>query len=104
MPWKESNAMEQRNAFITEWSTGEHSMTELSRRFEISRKTAYKWLERFEQNGRTGLAEASRAPHCSPQAIGEKRAAVIVAERQAHPTWGARKIVQSLLRKHPKQQ
>jgi len=102
MPWKESNAMEQRNAFITEWSKGGRSITELSGIFEISRKTAYKWLERYELNGRTGLADGSRAPHQSPQAISIEKAAVIVAERQAHPNWGARKILQSLMRKQPK--
>jgi len=104
MPWKESNAMEQRNAFITEWCKGEHSITELSRIFEISRKTAYKWLERFEHTGRAGLGDGSRAPHHSPQGISRERAAAIVAERQTHPTWGARKIVQSLMRKHPKEE
>jgi len=103
MPWKESHALEQRNAFITEWSKGGHSITELSRIFEISRKTAYKWLERFELHGRTGLAEGSRAPHHSPHAISEEKRVVIVAERQAHPTWGARKIVQSLMRQQPKE-
>lgn len=104
MPWKESNALEQRKAFITEWSKGGRSITELSRFFEISRKTAYKWLERFELGGRAGLADRSRAPQHSPQAIGAERSAVIIAERQAHPNWGARKIVKSLLRKQPKQE
>ena len=98
MPWKESQALEQRNGFITEWSKGEQSITELSRSFEISRKTAYKWLERFERTGRAGLANTSRAPHHSPQAISEEKSVVIVTERQEHPTWGARKIVQSLMR------
>jgi len=102
MPWKESNALEQRNAFITEWSKGEQSITELSRDFDISRKTAYKWLERFELGGRAGLADGNRAPHHSPQAIGEETAAAIMAERQAHPTWGSRKIAQSLMRRQPK--
>src|ERR1043166_8531976 len=104
MPWKESNTLEQRNAFITEWLKGEHSVTELCRIFEISRKTAYKWLERFELAGRSGLADGSRAPHHSPQAISEEKAAVIVGERQAHPTWGARKIVQSLMRKQAEEE
>jgi len=103
MPWKESQALEQRNSFITEWSKGEQSITELSRSFEISRKTAYKWLERFELTGRAGLANTSRAPHHSPQAISEEKSVVIVTERQEHPTWGARKIVQSLMRKQPKE-
>lgn len=103
MPWKESNALEQRNAFITEWLKGEQPISELSRIYGISRKTAYKWLGRFELSGRGGLADGSRAPHHSPQAISEERSAVIVAERQAHPTWGARKIVQSLMRKQPEE-
>jgi len=102
MPWKESRALEQRNEFITEWSKGGHSITELSQIFEISRKTAYKWLERFELNGRGGLADGSRAPHHSPQAISEEKRVAIVAERQSHPTWGSRKIVQSLMRQQPK--
>ena len=94
--------MEQRNEFITEWSKGGHSIAELSRIFEISRKTAYKWLERYELGGRAGLADGSRAPHHSPQAISREKAAEIVVERRAHPNWGARKIVQSLMRKQPK--
>lgn len=96
--------MEQRNAFITEWCKGEHSISELCRIFEISRKTGYKWLERFDLRGRAGLGDGSRAPHHSPQAINAERAAAIVVERQTHPTWGARKIVQSLMRKHPQEQ
>lgn len=103
MPWKESNALEQRNAFITEWLKGGHSISELSRTFGISRKTAYKWLERFEGKGREGLADGSRAPHHSPQGIDQEKAAAIVAVRQAHPHWGARKIVRSLMRTQPKE-
>ena len=103
MPWKESHALEQRNAFITEWSKGGQSIAELSQVFEISRKTAYKWLERFERNGRGGLTDSSRAPHHSPQAISEEKRVMIVAERQSHPTWGSRKIVQSLMRREPKE-
>lgn len=99
MPWKESNALEQRNAFITEWTKGETSIAELCRIYEISRKTAYKWLERFELSGRAGLGNLSRAPHHSPQAISEEQAAAIIAERQAHPNWGARKIQRTLVRK-----
>ena len=45
--------------------------------------------------------DRSRAPHHSPQAIDEETAATIVAERQNRPTWGARKILQSLKRQQP---
>src|SRR6476660_10170062 len=104
MPWKESHALEQRNKFITEWSKGGQSITDLSRAFGISRKTAYKWLERFDRNGRDGLADRSRAPQHSPQSISEEQKTLIVSERRLHPTWGSRKIVQSLMRQQPKEQ
>ena len=95
--------MDQRNEFIREWLKGERSIAELSRMFGISRKTAYKWLERFEEHGRSGLGDHNRAPHHSPQAIEEKVAAAIVAERQKYPHWGARKIRQSLKRQQPEE-
>jgi transposase InsO family protein len=98
MPWKLRNALEQRNNFISEWLKGETPVAELSRAYGISRKTAYKWLERFEQDGRNGLSDQSRAPlHC-PQAMEESTAVAIIAEREQHPTWGARKIRESLRR------
>lgn len=93
--------MDERNEFIGEWLERERPVAELSRIYGVSRKTAYKWLERFRQSGRAGLADRSRAPHHSPQAIGEETAAALVAERQKHPTWGARKLLQSLKRQQP---
>jgi putative transposase len=95
--------LEQRNEFISAWLKREKPIAELSREYEISRKTAYKWVERFSQNGRAGLSERSRAPHHSPQAIGSEVAAAIIGERQKHPSWGARKILESLKREHPEQ-
>ena len=91
MPWKERNALDQRNEFIGEWLERERPVAELSRIYGVSRKTAYKWLERFGGGGRAGLADRSRAaPHHSPQAImSEAVAAAILAARQKHPT-GAR--------------
>jgi transposase InsO family protein len=90
--------LDQRNEFISQWLKRERPVTELSREYGISRKTAYKWLQRFQENGRAGLAEGSRAPHHSPQAIAEPTAEAIIAERQRHPSWGARKILERLRR------
>ena len=101
VPWQERNALDQRNEFITEWLKKQYSLAELSRSYGISRKTAYKWLARFQQNGRAGLAERSRAPLSSPQAIKESTASAIIALRQKYPTWGARKIREKLRQLHP---
>lgn len=93
--------MEERNEFITEWLKGEESFTALCRFHGISRKTGYRIVERFEANGRAGLTDQSRAPHHSPQAMTESTAAALIAKRQERPTWGARKIRQSLARQQP---
>jgi transposase InsO family protein len=101
VPWKTRNALDQRNDFITEWLKGGESFTELCRICDISRKTGYKWVERFQEKGRSGLAEQSRAPHSSPQAIKATTARAIVAKREERPRWGARKLRESLERVQP---
>jgi DNA-binding MarR family transcriptional regulator len=65
--WKESTTMEQKIIFICEWRTGKYTITELCRSFEISRPTAYKLIDRFENQGFEGLKEQSRAPWKTPQ-------------------------------------
>ena len=47
MPWQESCSMDQRVRFIGEHTSGLWTMTELCERYEVSRKTGYKWLERY---------------------------------------------------------
>ena len=54
MPWKESTIMEQNIEFICEWRTGNYTITELCRNFQISRPTAYKMIARFENEGYEG--------------------------------------------------
>ena len=61
MPWKESSTMEQRRAFVAACETGEESVAELCRQFEISRVTGHKWLKRFEAEGGTPPSR-SRSP------------------------------------------
>ena len=53
--------MDQRVAFIAEWLRGERTMTELAARYQISRKTAYKWVDRYDADPEAGLADRSRA-------------------------------------------
>lgn len=64
---------------------------ELCRRFGIHPDTGYKWLRRFIGDA-PDLADRSRRPHSSPMRTAEAVEAAIVAIRDAHPAWGARKI------------
>ncbi len=75
------------------------NMSELCRRFAISRKTGYKWLQRYREAGVTALKDGSRRPHSSPKRTSFSVEAKVLLVREAHPTWGGRKI-QAWLRQH----
>ena len=68
MTWLETDPVTERKRFIMEWLSGEISVTELCRRHEISRKTGYKWIDRYEREGPEGLEDRSRRPHNCPWA------------------------------------
>lgn len=101
MPWHATNPMFERSQFIVAYQSGVYTMTELADRFGVSRKTAYKWRDRFEEGGLEALADASRAPHSSPHKTDEAIAALIVAARVRFPDWGARKLIEIVAREHP---
>ncbi len=63
MSWKETRVHDERVKFILGIEAGEQSLAAICRRFGISRKTAYKWLERYQEAVVAGLADRSRAPH-----------------------------------------
>jgi putative transposase len=101
MPWKETCAMDQRVALIADWLRDEWTMTELAARYGISRKTGYKWIDRYDEAGATGLAERSRAPAHQGRAMRSAVRLAIVALRRAHPHWGPRKLRVMLRERDP---
>lgn len=101
MPWLETSPVEQRDRFIHDHRGALYTMVELCARYGISRKTGYKWLARFEEAGRRGLADRSRAPHHCPHRITSEMAAVICAARRQHPSWGPAKLLAWLQPRHP---
>jgi transposase InsO family protein len=102
MPWRETSPMEQRLEFIREVETELFTMTELAEQYGISRKTGYKWLERYAAEGATGLQDRSRRPHASPQATDPELLATLLRLRQRHPRWGAKKLLTVAARHAPK--
>lgn len=69
-------------------------ISELARRFGISRKTAYKWLARAQQG--QPLADQSRRPLQSPTRTAPELESAVVDWRRRHPCWGGRKLAQVL--------
>lgn len=66
MPWSQTSPMDQRLQFVADYQRTPWTLTELCERFRISRKTGYKWIERFEAEGPAGLLERSRRASARP--------------------------------------
>lgn len=94
MPWAERDRMSLRQELVHLVATQKVSMTELCQRFQISRKTGYKWVQRFRTEGEAGLADRSRRPHHVEYHVPAATRDFLLAERQQHPAWGARKLRQ----------
>jgi putative transposase len=82
-----------RMRFVTDWQRDCWTMTELCADYQISRKTGYKWVDRYETAGPRGLQDQSRRPAHSPGATAPDLVKALVALRLRHPRWGARKLL-----------
>jgi len=92
MPWQEWSIMSNRTEFVRLASVEGANVSELARRFGVSRTTAYKWLDRYRTAGAGGLLDQSRAPQSSPEKTSETVEAQVLKLRDAHQAWGGRKL------------
>jgi putative transposase len=92
MPWKETCSMDERVRLIALWNEGQMTVSELGRVFGISRKTVYKWLERYEQAGAAGLVDGAPVAHHHPKATPDAMVAALLELRKERPTWGPKKL------------
>ena len=91
MPWKGS-IMDQRQEFVMKSLKAEKPFRELCKEYGISEKTGYKWKNRFMEDGTNGLNDMSKRPRNSPTQLGEDIIIEIIKIREAHPSWGPKKI------------
>ena len=101
MSWKGVTIMDQRVRFISEYLNEYFSFKELCDQFEVSRKTGYKWIKRYEELGPGGLADKSRKPLTCPHQTDEEVVQEIVRARSKHPTWGPKKLLELVSGRHP---
>jgi transposase InsO family protein len=90
--------MEEKLRFVFEYQRDEQTMTELCSRFGICRDTGYVWLRRFRLHGVKGLVELSRAAERHPNQTTAELERSVLELRQAHMTWGPRKLKRVLER------
>jgi transposase InsO family protein len=95
MPWKVSQLVSERMKFIVRLEQGEE-MSALCREFGISRKTGYKFLERYKNYGVEGLGDQKRSPIRKPFKTPESIEQRVLELKARYPDWGARKIKERL--------
>lgn len=93
MPWKDVRPVDDRVRFIAAVKEDPRgNFAALCRRFGIHRSKGYKWLERYEELGPSGLEDrkpvALSCPHKTSDAVIDR----VLAMRKEHPTEGPRKL------------
>ena len=94
--------MDQRSRFIDAYHEGGFTMTELCARFQVSRRVGYKWVARYDAEGRQGLADRSRAPLRCPHKVPDEVATLLCAARRKHQDWGPEKLMDWLRPRYPR--
>ena len=102
MGWKGVTVMDQKILFIGECLKEDRPFfNELCREFGISRKTGYKWLQRYLSEGAEGLMDRPSIPRSCPHRTAEEIEEIIVRVKGQHPSWGPKKIIAHLSPRHP---
>lgn len=96
MPW-ECRSMEDQRKEFAQAAAMCSNFSALCREYGITRKTGYKWIERYEAD--LPMSDQSRRPHTSPGRTPETIELLILAVRAENPGWGAKTIRSVLERK-----
>jgi len=102
MPWSETSPMDQKTQFIADVLRGGLAIVELCDDYGISRKTGYKWIDRYLNEGPDGLRDRSRRPTSNPNSTPPELVDAILDARRRHPSWGAKKLLKVLSGQHPR--
>ena len=101
MPWKETCAVDERLAFVLEWlaiDLEDRGMTELWLKYGISRKSGYKWINRFDW-ATDSIMDVSSRPHTCPHATPPRMVEQLLETKKEHPRWGPRAVRDHILNK-----
>jgi putative transposase len=101
MPWSQTSPMDQKVQFISDYLRVGLSFAELCDHFGISRKTGYKWLDRYLRQGPEALVDRSRRPRTSPNQTPSTIVNALLDTRRKHPSWGAKKLLAIVAKRHP---
>lgn len=101
MPWNRVLPMDQKRQLVADYHRDVLTVEELSERYGVSRKTIYKWVNRFAQDGQQGLEERSRRPYTSPNQTSPEVVRALLEVQKRHG-WGAKKLRRILMDRDPR--
>lgn len=102
MPWNTMDVRDQRLMFVGDVLRDQDSFAGLCRRYGISRKTGYKWVDRYRQQGLEGLQDRSSKPDGHPCRVPfSLRQEIADLRTHGQLTLGAKKIQVKLRELHP---
>lgn len=102
MAWRLQKVEEQRKSLVEAYWKGTTSMSELCKEFGVSRKTAYKWFDRYKRFGVKGLEDRSKAPENPNKLYSEEMISMAIDLKLKKKTWGPKKIISVLGREYPR--
>ena len=94
MAWKVKTKMSQRYEFVQLANKKDCNFSQLCIRFNISRPTGYKWLNRYNESG--NIEDKSKKPHHSKYQTSQEVETYILNLRKEHISWGGRKLKRRL--------
>lgn len=100
MTWETKKVKDLRCELIEAYIDGE-SMTRLCDIYDVSRKTGYKWYERYAEEGVEGLEDRTRAPKNPYKVYSEDAIEKALELKCQYPRWGPKKIHALLHRRYP---
>ena len=101
LPWQNTTAHHEREAFIAAWQEGEETVAALAHHFGVSRKTAHKFINRFRAAGTEGLLDRSRAPRAPHNATPQEVVDLLIEAKRADAALGPKKLVPLLRAAYP---
>lgn len=101
MPWNETDAMEQRIQFIRDWLKRTHCVSDLCALYGISRKSGYKWIDRYTHAGPDWAMDRSHEAVSIHNRTAPEIEAALMQVRHRHRSWGARKLLHQVGLAHP---
>jgi putative transposase len=97
MSWQNIREETEKLKFIGDWLKKEYSFSDLCKCYQISRKTGYKLINRYQQEGETAIMPRSHARHQHPNMVSYEVQQRLLLLKYRYPKWGPNKLRDWLL-------